>query len=113
MPPSLMRTSFLFSLKEAYFYADVLPVTLVAQSVGDSGLWTQRLASRVGGLDRRKVSFLERLRRGGGTALHERGTADQHQPLLGDPNDQFVFPSLPPRRQAQFLPPRGVRRSAM
>src|SRR5436309_2896721 len=34
MLPSLMRTGFLFSLKEAYFYADVLPVTLVAQSVG-------------------------------------------------------------------------------
>ena len=58
------------------------------------GFAPQRLAGRPGGVDRREVPHLVRLRRQPRGDLHEGRAPDQHHPLLGDANGGIVGADL-------------------
>ena len=73
----------------------------------DARLCTERLACGTGGLDRREVSRLVRLRRRPGNDLHQGRAAYQHHHLLGDPDSHLVGASLLRERSRTHLRAHG------
>ncbi len=85
---------------------DRLPAHPVHQAA-DARLRAQRLTRRSGGMDRREVPHLERLRRRRREALHQGRAADQRDALLGDGDRDVVVPPLLRGRARRQVPAPG------